>query len=141
MDKGGDSQPPIQDNDPLGRGVFSERDKKRVAKNRAPYKLFLTKDPPDKISVSRLGRESDDKMAEIGDADGKNRGQTFHGWAEMPAKAARRMGREVKASPTPRNRWHADIILPGTAKEDQNLRKEHAFDLARSARWRPRPIG
>ena len=139
MSESGAVRRPIQEDDPLGRGVFSGRDKKRIAKNRAPHKLFMAKEPPEKISVSRLGHEPDDEMAKIGDRDGKKRGQTFHGWAEMPAKAARRMGRKTEASPTPGNRWHADIVLPGDAKEDENLREEHAHDLARSARWRPRP--
>ena len=134
-----DVVPPIRDDDPLGRGVFSSKDKKRVAKKRAPYKLFLPKDPPEKISVSRLEHASDDVMAKIGDHDGKDRGQTFYGWAKMPAKAARSMERQVRATPTSRNRWHADIVLPDDAKEDERVREKHAFDLARNAVWHPRP--
>ena len=131
--------PPVQDDEILGRGVFSRKDKKLVANNRVPHKLFLAKSPPEKISTSRLDREPDGKMAELADLDGKDRGQTFYGWAEMSAEAARRMGRKAEASPTPRNHWHADIVLPDAAKEDLQLRKKHAFDLAARSVWRPRP--
>ena len=139
MNNGNGAIPPAQDDDPLGRGVFSRKDKKLVAKNRTPHKLFLAKNPPERISVSRLNREPDDKMAELADLDGKDRGQTFHGWAEVSVRTARGMGRKVAETPTPRNRWHADIILPDDAKTSEELREEHAYDLAARAVWRPRP--
>lgn len=128
----------IDDDDNLGRCVYSGRDKKKINNGHTPYRLFFTNSP--KISVDRLDYKTNEQMTEIADANGENRKQKFYGWAEITVRATKEMDRKVEISPTLDNPWHADIVLPENAKEDEILQKEHAHSLALHARWRDRHL-
>ena len=63
------------------------------------------------------------------------RNTTFPGWAVVSAHKAAVNERRVSASPTLDNPYHADIILPNLAEEDQDEQIRHAQELADNSSW------
>ena len=59
----------------------------------------------------------------------------LQGWAVVGCNKARDADRRVRASPADGNPYHADIALPAEASVDRELRKRHAQELAKAARW------
>ena len=105
----------------------------------APLDLFIDNKSPVEISVFILDFAPDDNLTKIGDDMARQRGpnRKFYGWAELSVTNARKDKREVRSTPQPKNKWHADIVLPPTAETDKKERERHAIQLAKMAVPRP----
>ena len=123
----------------LGRGIFSSRQAKRARRTKPPKHVFLEREGVTEISVDRLDRAPPSWVVVIADSNAAARGATFYGWAVVAARKAAANGRQVQASPKPDNPYHADIVLPALAAQDQDERIRHAQELADNASWRGRP--
>ena len=135
------SEPRVVREDSVGRAVFQSNQWKKVRRNdgEMPMDVFLDSKSRNKISVHILGDGLKD-VAQRCDDIAKQRGvnRSFYGWAEVAVAVAEQHGRAVVASPTPDDRWHADIVLP-CAPDDKVERERHAIILAAHAVCRPRP--
>ena len=131
----------ISPNETLGRGVFSSTQARRAERGTIPSHVFLERRGEVTISVDRLDFAEPEQMATLGDkvAVGRSGGRKFYGWAVIAAEAAGSSGRRVVATPQPGNPYHADIILPDSAAEDQKKQRHHTQDLTNASRWRKRP--
>ena len=144
---------PVGDGERLGRRVSDTPDNRRGYYKRIrgnpnliPHNVFR---PTLKnrtaagnfcVSVDRLDKgESLGALAAVAERDAQGGNETFHGWAELSAEAAKRNGREVSPSPLDANPHHADIILPDGPEGEKDTRRTHALQLAKEAVWRPRP--
>lgn len=123
----------------LGRGVFSDKEAKRAQRSRVSFRVFLEQEGNTEISVDRLTLAPEDKATAIAGTVASARDRAFYGWAVVTAAKAGGNGRCVKATPTPDNPYHADIILPDIAAQDREEQKRHAQELADTSRWRERP--
>lgn len=123
----------------LGRGVFSGEQAKRARRARVPINVFLSQKGSTEISVDRLTLAPEDKATAIAGKAASARNRAFYGWAVVTAAKAGGNGRCVKATPTPDNPYHADIILPDIAAQDVEEQKRHAQELADTSRWRDHP--
>lgn len=133
-----DSVPKEED---LGRGVFSSRHVKAARRYRVSPDAFLERPGRREISVERLSRSSLAKALKRGERAADRRNRRFYGWAVVAVAAVLERSMKVKATPTPENRWHADIVLPEPAAEDKGVQRQYAQKLADASRWRPRPDG
>ena len=126
----------------VGRAIFQSGDWKKMQKGAGytPVSIFLDRKSPLAISVFLLNLTSDAELTQIGDDMAHQRGanRTFYGWAEMSVADASQDRRQVLATPQPENKWHADIVLPPTAKTDKRERERHAQQLAKIATPRAR---
>lgn len=134
--------PPLQDEDPLGRGVYSTGHARRAKNSKIPHNVFLEREEVESLSVDRLDHAPDHVMAEIGDriAEGRGPGRKFYGWATVTVAKASEDGRTVRATPQLDNTYHADIDLnipPTVERRDTQI--QHANTLAAAADWRERP--
>ena len=133
---------PVGDWEELGRCVFS-RSQRRIAANAGviPYEVFLERIGERKISVDRLNRTTPEEAAAKARRVGEQRNpaRNFYGWAVIDAEQVRKAGCSVEHSPLLDNPYHADIVLPDSAMENQEKQEHYAFDLANMARWRPHP--
>lgn len=120
----------------LGRSVFSSKHAARASRSGVPKRVFLEHKGRTEISVDRLDIVSDRSASKIARMSARRRRQNFYGWATIAAKSACRSGRSVRASPTPENFRHADIILPALAGEDYEEQIRHAQELADDSHWR-----
>ena len=119
----------------LWRGVFSSGHAKSAAQGKIVHHIFLEKTGERAISVNRLDRVSESERTRMGDDLAADRpDQRFHGWAVVSGRDVRAAGMEAKATPSPENPRHADIVLPPEA-EDRIVQKRYAQELARIARW------
>ena len=134
----------IEDDEDLGRGIFSSHQRKLSQRNQIPAQVFCDDNSPACISVDRFRYASEEKLAELGDANARKREpigkRKFYGWAVISAVDAAKSGRKVESSPNNENPHHADIYLPDDAKEDEEIREWHAGQLASEATWRERPM-
>ncbi len=133
--------PPLENDDFLGRGVFRPKEAKRWEQGKRVRDTFLEAEHRESLSVDRLDMASDECMTIIADAAAAGRGpdRKFYGWAVLTVADASANGRMVRASPLPRNSYHADIDLNIRADlERRDAQKQHADDLAARAHWRPR---
>ena len=128
----------IAPDEELGRSVYSRREAKRAARNRAGLNSFLEKQGESRISIDRLSVAPLDEAIAIADARGVARNRTFYGWAAVVSEVACANGRQVSANPQLDNPYHGDIILPENAIEDREIQKAHAQELADASRWRAR---
>ena len=101
--------------------------------------VFLSQKGSTEISVDRLTLAPEDKATAIAGKVASARNREFYGWAVVTAAKAGDDGRRVKATPTTDNPYHADIILPDLAAQDEEEQKRHAQELADTSRWRERP--
>ena len=129
----------IRHEENLGRGVFSSSSAKRAQRTRPPKHVFLEREGVTEISVDRLDHAPPSKAVAIADGNATGRSATFYGWAVVTARKADANGRRVKPSPKLDNLYHADIVLPDLAAEDQDERIRHAQELADNSSWRGRP--
>ena len=131
----------IDDDEQLGRGMFSSRSARRCRNNRVPKNVFMEQVGVAEISVDRLSlaplAEAERISVEI--AAGRGQGRKFYGWAAIGVRRARASERKVEASPIPANPFHADIILPDRAMEDEEEQIRHAQELADNSSWRKAP--
>ncbi len=132
----------IENDELLGRGVFSERRAKLAEKGKLTFDRFKEKHPSIPISVDRFGFCSDKDLTNIQDKAAKlrkgNNGKTqfFYGWFQMKAENIRKKGREVKPDKTEDNPYHAEISLPENIKNNEWIK--HAKELASYSKWRSR---
>lgn len=118
----------VSEKEQLGRRIFSTRRK-------ITYRLFYDNRAKEKLSVDRIDLPSSiSVLIEICNKTVKDRGASgFYGWAVMTAKEASIDGRKVLSSPLDDNPYHANIVLPDSAINDQDERKDHAKKLADKA--------
>ena len=140
----------IEDGETLGRSVFRSTAAKRAKRDGTIIRdVFLVRREDDSVSVDRMDYEAAETMAALADARGRERGDTFYGWASLSASEARaddaEFARVVRATPLPDNPCHADIVMLISAElsdeERRDVQKQHAVALAAVAEWRPRPSG
>ena len=124
--------------EPLGRSVFSSRNRDRARRGKTPHHVFLEREGIIEISVDRLNFAPGIEMSEIADRVAANRSATFYGWAVVIEDLARANERGAIASPKPDNPYHADIVLPALAAEDREEQKRHAQELADASAWKER---
>ncbi len=129
--------PEVSEEEQLGRRIFSETNLKR-ARRKVPYRLFYDKKAKEKLSVDRLDLPS--SISELIEICNKSVGDRsgFYGWAVITAEEAGTEERKVESSPSKENPYHADIILPDSAINDEIKQKEHAKRLADIATLRER---
>ena len=117
----------------IGRRLYSAGHITRRGK--VNFRAFY-KSGQSKLSVDRLTYAATGFLEGLGKQDGKDRGQTFHGWAGKRAELIENQGVTVGPSPVldhpklPDNEYHADIVLPESANSDLE-RKEQANKLVR----------
>lgn len=124
--------------EPLGRGIFSQRIKKQAIRKIIRPEIFESKNST-QISVDRLDWATSVEMAKIAKAN-RSDDKPFYGWAVVSAEVASMNNREVKATSQESNPYHADIILPSSAEQEKEELMLHLTDLAGSATWREIPI-
>ena len=107
----------------LGRGVFSSRNRSRARRGKTPHHVFLERGGEIEISVDRLDIAPAIEATEIADHVAVNRNATFYGWAVVVEERARANGRGAVATPQPGNPYHADIVLPAVAAEEDQKRE------------------
>ncbi len=134
---------PVEDDEELGRSVFSGRQSRTAANSGVPFHVFLERAGEREISVDRLTLAP---LAEvtanaIGVAAQRNPPRNFYGWAVVGSGQVRQAGYEVRDSPLPDNRYHADIVLPDNAFENADVQRQCAIELAGMSRWHPVPSG
>ena len=134
---------PVEDDEELGRSVFSGRQSRTATNSGVPFHVFLERAGEREISVDRLTLTP---LAEIAAnairvAAQRNPPRNFYGWAVVRAEQVRAAGYEVHDSPLPDNRYHTDIILPDNAVENADIQRQCAIALAGMSRWRPGPSG
>lgn len=133
--------PPLEPDDPLGRGVFSDKQARKWRSGKGDRRSFHGAATEQSLSVDRLGHASDEAMTRISDAvaEGRGSGRSFYGWAVVSVWLAEQDGRSVRPSPLRNNPYHADIDLNlplGAERKDVRIR--HAFNLAAGAAWNER---
>ena len=101
----------IDDDDLLGRAVFSSRSAKRATKGKIDFRIFFH-EKSDYLSVDRFGFCSEKELTNIQDKNAELRKRSFYGWAKIKTIIARRNKRIIQATPTEYNPYHADINLP-----------------------------
>ena len=133
------ASPPADPNpaERLGRSVFSSRSRKRARNGRIDVNIFLEREEAESISVDRMDHAPLDELADSAREWGRSRTPSlnFYGWAVVAVRDATRNGRTVAATPTPENRFHADIFLNVTGDERRRQQKQHANELAAYSRW------
>ena len=125
----------------LGRGTFSGRNRKRARRGTIDFDIFLESEQAESISVDRMDHAPIDELAAWSRERARSRGPSrqFYGWAVLKVRDAEKDGRTVKATPTPQNRCHADILLNVTGEERRRQQTEHAIRLAARSRWLEAP--
>lgn len=129
----------IAPSEALGRGIFSSSNARKAKNGTVPRRVFLEKWGEKTLSVDRLDCVASETAAALGDSVAAQRNATFHGWAVITAQDAEGSGRRVAATPLDHNPYHADIILPDSAVEEQDEQLRHAQELADASRWQSRP--
>ena len=124
----------INDDDLLGRAVFSSRQARKAKRGVVEDSIFLKKPGSVSLSVDRFGFYSEKELTSIQDKNAELRSQkelrrSFYGWVNIKAEKACRNNRKVQATPKEgSNPYHADIILPEGIDRDQQI--THARELA-----------
>ena len=97
----------------LGRGVFSRKSRDRARYGKIDVKIFLESEQAESISVDRMDYAPAAALVAWSRERARNRKppRQFHGWAVLKVRDAAENGRTVEATPTPQNRYHADIHL------------------------------
>lgn len=111
--------------------------------NRSPLALSVNRLTPKQHQEPPANHPylvSDKMLADISDLRAEMLGKNFYCWAELTVGNVEKSGRKVYATPSDDNKSHADIILPDEAKDDINIRKHHALQLAFYAKFRPHPV-
>ena len=103
--------------------------------------VFLESEQAESISVDRMDHAPIDELAGWSRERVRSRGpsQQFYGWAVLKVQDAAKSGRTVEATPTPKNRCHADILLNVTGEERRRQQKDHAVELAHKSQWKEAP--
>ncbi len=132
----------IEDDDLLGRAIFSSREAKRATVGKIRSSVFTEK-LNKSLSVDRFNFCSDKELTNIQDKNAQVRStkektqRSFYGWASLKVFDARKENRKVQSTPIKENPYHADIILPEDIETEDDQR-EHAINLAESSKWKPK---
>lgn len=120
------TKPPVElgPDEDLSRGVFSKRSRNRARKGDIDFKVFLESEQAKSVSVDRMDHASIDELAEWSRERACKRGadRHFYGWAVLKVRDAEQNERTVVATPTRKNRCHADIYLNVTEEEKRGSR-------------------
>ena len=138
----------INDDDLLGRAVFSGRQARKANRGVIEDSIFLEKPGSASLSVDRFGFCSEkeltniqDKNAELRSSQNKPKTRSFYGWVKIKAEKACRSKRIVQVTPKEDNPYHADIILPEGIDINRDQQVAHATELASNdidTTWTPR---
>ena len=144
--RSGSTQAPpaeLDANEDLGRATFDRRSRNRALRGVINHRVFLESEQAVSISVDRMDHAPIDELAAWSRERARSRGPSrqFYGWAVLKVQDAENDGRTVKATPTPQNRCHADILLNITATGEERRRQQekHALQLAEHSRWEEAP--
>ena len=129
----------ISASEDVGRRVFSSQQARKALRSGIPPNVFLPPRGETALSIDRLSAANRDELATLARAASESRPGSFHGWASVPCEDAQRDDREVRASPTPENPYHGEIILPDSTVTNRRERMRHAEALAKAASWEPDP--
>ena len=115
----------------LGRRLFHKKDVRRIRNGNTDWHRFSNKGRQ-KLSTDRVSVPSLEEISNIAREESAILEYgSFLGWAKILAGDAAKDGRTVNPSPTERNPYHADIVLPicvvGCTKDEIR----HAKELAR----------
>ena len=128
----------INDDDLLGRAVFSSGPARRASRGNVDFRIFFH-EKDNSLSVDRFGFCQIKELTNIQDRNAGLRSlatsirRSFYGWASVKARIARRNSRAIQAAPTKDNLYHADINLPESIKRDEKI--THAKELASNSEW------
>ena len=131
----------INDDDLLGRAVFSSKPAKRASRGNIDFNFFFH-EKSNSLSVDRFGFCHKKELTDIQDKNARLRSlkelirRSFYGWANVKAKIACRNRRTVQATPTEDNPYHADIYLLEGIERDEKIAQ--AKELASNAEWTSR---
>ena len=135
----------INDEDLLGRAIFSSSQAKRAIRGNIDFNIFLYKES-NSLSVDRFGVHCSEKeLTQIQDKNAELRSEkegvkrSFYGWAEIETKLVRKNGLKVQAMPEVNNPCHANINLPKNIDRDEKI--NYAKTLASFSEWKPRSNG
>lgn len=131
--------PDIESFERLSRSVFSNKVAQKAQRGSMDRKIFLEAPERTSISVDRMDHAPIEVMAGLSRIRAQNRTGEFQGWAILTVRDARLDGRTVEATPTPDNRFHADIFLNVAEEERRDSQKHHAQELAKHSRWLEAP--
>lgn len=119
----------------LGRAVFNKSDRGTQPRSRFFKGAF---NEEGLMSVDRLDHACLAELCRIHDVEAENRRgpSSFHGWWTFRADLVGSKGGSVRYSPTPDNRWHADVVWQG---DRDDLFMQMYQSLKEAARWESRP--
>ena len=134
----------VEDDEQVGHGVFQSNDA-----GRSPPRSRFWKDQlsyyGERLSVDRLTYAPRLVICEIHDEDAASRGsdRNFYGWYLFEVTNLRKVGVEAEPSDStnPRNKWHADLVVPGVVRGDDDSVVAGAERLkAATSSWEPREL-
>ena len=128
----------VADQEILGRRIISSRDAKRARRNTIVPTVFIDGHSVTDISVDRIYGSFENQVLAVA-LDETPSDRNFYGWVQLTARAARDTNCRVKSSPTCKNCFHANIILPSDVSRDTDAEIEKAKELAKASAWLVRP--
>lgn len=130
---------PVTGSEKLARCVFSRKDARRVRAGKVPLRLF-DKWPNGRLSVFRLSKATSDQAMSAAKMMARTRTPpTPQGWAFLTAGILEDHGLRAEASPVKDNCFHADIVLPDVARDQEKGWMPYVLDLLRYVEWEPLP--
>ncbi len=137
---------PIATSDKLGREERSQSGAEKAfrrlqieGKARVPVARFKPPNNSNEISVNRMDKAPNTKIAEIGARNANLLGRLFWGWYVITAGDVTGVGCTVKPTPSDDNPYHANIVIPVAmdAEDRRDAVIEYARDLAYHATFLP----
>ncbi len=141
-----DQPKPIADDELLGRHEWSESSARKAYRqlklgNRARIRAnkFEPRTDRNDVSVDRMDLAARNELAKLADENTTREGKLFRGWYTLTAHDVSEAGCNVKPTPSPENRYHADIVFPVplNANNRQNAIRKLAIELAYRAQYKP----
>ena len=134
----------VEDHEQVGHGIFRSKDAGKSQPRSRFWKDQLSYHG-DRLSVDRLTYAPRAVICEIHDEDAASKGddRAFYGWYLFEVTNLRQVGVEVEPSDStdPRNEWHADLVIPGVVRGDDDSVVAGAERLkAAKSRWEPREL-
>ena len=120
----------------LGRSVHSSKVARRALRMKTDANIFRPRLGNRRVSVDRISIAPSENILQLAIERGKSRGSGFYGWAIIARDKVLEIGCTVEATPVSGNPYHADIIFPKEAENDQFESARYAKRLARASRWR-----
>ena len=121
----------IDDDEELGRRMYSSKDRK------LPINLFMPPKGELNVSTDRLFLASThDDMSELTHLarhQCPKHKKNFYGWARLSIPAVKQEERMVEAAHNEENPYHAHIVLPETAADNEVAMTKHAQQLSDEA--------